>query len=195
MSDSKFLKGPFKADFNGGYVFSGPENFMFGQVRGWGQLQYQKDAEAVQNSHLQFMVDALNEKANPSPAQAAYMRLARYVGPQSEHRKNEGPLADVVIAELEKTKEDLKKAGDEIANLAHPEFGDMGRLQEEISNLKKEVEWLRYYQRNVYQCLGPGDDDINMDITKSFVREKGIGALPEKERIRHLEYLDEHKNG
>jgi hypothetical protein len=37
-------------------------------------------------------------------ARAAYERLARYVGPQSEHRENQGPLADVVIRELEALK-------------------------------------------------------------------------------------------
>lgn len=61
--NEKYVSGPFKADFRGGYVFSGPDNFMFGQVRGWGQLQYGKDAEAIQDANLQFMVDALNEKA------------------------------------------------------------------------------------------------------------------------------------
>ena len=59
---SKYVKGPFKPDFRGGYIFAGPDNFMFGQVRGWGQLQYGPDAEKVQDFHLQFMVDALNEK-------------------------------------------------------------------------------------------------------------------------------------
>lgn len=63
IAKSKFLEGPFRADFLGGYVFCGPDNFMFAQVRGWGTLQYGKDAEAIQDSHLQFMVDALNEKA------------------------------------------------------------------------------------------------------------------------------------
>ena len=221
MSDSKYLKGPFKADFHGGYVFSGPENFMFGQVRGWGDLQYKKDAEATQDAHLQFMVDALNEKANPAPAQAAYMRLARYVGPQSEHRKNEGPLADVVIAELEKAKADLKRAGEEIANLAHPEFGEMGRLQEEIHDLKKEVthwkqaresamgageimksqlddmkkevEWLTFYKREVYQCLGSGVDDVNKELRDAYVREKGIDGVPEKLRKEYLDYEADHK--
>lgn len=150
--------------------------------------------------------------------------VRKIVDPEdSEHLSLDGVLKKV--AEL---KENFKRAGDEIADLAHPEFGEMGRLQEELheekkahsitrelvtvgigarlelsdklellknqnEELHKEVEWLRYYKRNVYQCLGPGDDDINMDITKSFVREKGIDALPKAERIRHLEYLDEHK--
>jgi len=59
----KYTKGPFVADLSGGYVFSS-NNFMFAQVRGWGQLKYEKDAEATQNFNLQFMVDALNEKAS-----------------------------------------------------------------------------------------------------------------------------------
>jgi hypothetical protein len=58
---SKYLKGPFRADFLGGYIFSG--DLMFAQVRGWGQLQYGKDPEKTQDQHLQFIVDALNEKA------------------------------------------------------------------------------------------------------------------------------------
>lgn len=62
---------------------------------------------------------------------------------------------------------------------------------EDVEDMKKELEWLRFYKRNVYSCLGPADDDINMDILKSFVKEKGIDALPKQERIRHLEYLDE----
>ncbi len=63
---SKYLKGPFVADFNGGYIFSGTggDRLMFAQVRGWGQLQYQKDGDKVQDKHLQFLVDALNEKAS-----------------------------------------------------------------------------------------------------------------------------------
>lgn len=58
---SKHIKPPFTADFNGGYVRNG-DGFMFAQVRGWGQLQYEPDAEKTQDSHLQYMVDALNEK-------------------------------------------------------------------------------------------------------------------------------------
>lgn len=105
ISRSKYAKGPFKADFMGGYVFSGPEHFMFAQVRGWGQLQYGKDGAAMQDAHLQFMVDALNEKASGA--------LSKALG-------------------------GLKKANEEIAELSHPEFGDIGRLQEEIHELKKE---------------------------------------------------------
>lgn len=67
---SKYTRGPFRADFRGGYVFSG--DLMFAQVRGWGQLQYEPDSEKTQDAHLQFMVDALNEKAArehaPKPA-------------------------------------------------------------------------------------------------------------------------------
>lgn len=59
--NADYIKGPFRADFNGGYIF-GPDNFMFAQVRGWGQLQYKDNAEAIQDANLQFMVDALNEK-------------------------------------------------------------------------------------------------------------------------------------
>lgn len=192
--NAKYIKGPFKPDFHGGYIFTA-DNFMFGEVRGWGALSYEKDSEKIQDANLQFMVDALNEKVardaqkcaqacsqceggdhkkcsmkqchcdqgtSPSEAaRAAYERLARYVGPQSEHRKNEGPLADVVLKEL--------------------------------AELKKEVEWLRFYERNVYACLGPADDDINTSIRKSYVEKVGIDKLPEQLRIRHLEYEDDHK--
>lgn len=58
---TKQLKGPFRADFEGGYIFV--DDFMFAQVRGWGRLSYDKDGAAKQDAHLQFMVDALNEKA------------------------------------------------------------------------------------------------------------------------------------
>lgn len=62
---SKFTKGPFRADFNGGYVWAGTDEMklMFAQIRGWGQLQYLKDGDKLQDEHLQFLVDALNEKA------------------------------------------------------------------------------------------------------------------------------------
>ncbi len=59
--NAKFTKGPFRADFMGGYVFAG--DFMFAQVRGWGQLSYLPNGAAIQDANLQFMVDALNEKA------------------------------------------------------------------------------------------------------------------------------------
>ncbi len=62
---SEYTKGPFRADFMGGYIFvdSRTDPLLFAQVRGWGQLQYQKDGAKLQDEHLQFMVDALNEKA------------------------------------------------------------------------------------------------------------------------------------
>lgn len=67
MSDkpSKYVKGPFRGDPMGGYIFSGdgPDKLMFAQVRGWGQLQKLPNGAAVQDEHLQFIVDALNEKA------------------------------------------------------------------------------------------------------------------------------------
>lgn len=66
---------------------------------------------------------------------------------------------------------------------------------DDIEEMKKELEWLRFYTRNVYHCLGPADDDINRGIIKSFVSEKGVDALPKQERTRHLEYLDEHEGG
>ncbi len=65
MSDpinAKYIKGPFRADTMGGYVF-GPEGFVFAHVRGWGALKYVEDGPAIQDANLQFMVDALNEKA------------------------------------------------------------------------------------------------------------------------------------
>lgn len=61
--NEKYIKGPFRRDTHGGYVF-GPDDFMFAQVRGWGQLQYGPDPAAVQDANHQFMVDALNEKAS-----------------------------------------------------------------------------------------------------------------------------------
>ena len=166
---ARFMKGPFKADFMGGIVWSA-DQFHFADVRGWGQLGYKDDGEKIQDFHLQFMVDALNEKmerdadnAKPSSnaARTAYERLARYVGPQSEHRKNEGPLADVVLKELEE--------------------------------VKRELAWLRFYKKNVYQCLGPADDDINNSIRNAYVKEVGFSELPEKLRIEHEEYEADHR--
>src|SRR6267154_1535453 len=58
---SKHIKGRFRADFNGGIIFTA-DGFHFADVRGWGQLQYEKDAEKTQDEHLQYMEDALNEK-------------------------------------------------------------------------------------------------------------------------------------
>lgn len=58
---SKHIKGPFKADFNGGYIFTA-DGFHFADVRGWGRLQYEKEGEKTQDEHLQYMEDALNEK-------------------------------------------------------------------------------------------------------------------------------------
>jgi len=86
-----------------------------------------------------------------------------------------------------------KKAGDEIADLAHPEFGHMGRLEEEIHELKKEVEWLTFYKREVYQCLGAGVDDVNKELRDAYVKEKGIGGVPEKLRKEYLDYENDHK--
>jgi len=129
---ARYIKAPFKADHLGGIVWSA-DQFHFADVRGWGQLSYKEDGEKVQDFHLQFMVDALNEKVardaettKPSSeaARTAYERLARYVGPQSEHRKNQGPLADVVINELEETKRQLKEANEELAKHRGPECKD-----------------------------------------------------------------------
>lgn len=60
--NEKYIKGPFRADENGGYVFGPPGNFMFAQVRGWGTLQYGPDAAKTQDANLRSMVDSLNEK-------------------------------------------------------------------------------------------------------------------------------------
>ena len=60
-----YKKGPFIADVNGGYIWSLADGTrkMFAQVRGWGWLQKLPNAEATQDAHLQFICDALNEKA------------------------------------------------------------------------------------------------------------------------------------
>ncbi len=60
--NAKYIKGPFRADKMGGYIFCPPSDFMFAQVRGWGVLGYSKEGAAIQDANLQFMVDALNEK-------------------------------------------------------------------------------------------------------------------------------------
>lgn len=58
---SKYLKGPFTADFRGGYIFNANGD-MFAEVRGWGRMLYDEGPEEIRAEHLQFMVDALNEK-------------------------------------------------------------------------------------------------------------------------------------
>jgi len=89
----------------------------------------------------------------------------------------------------------LKKAVDEIADLAHPEFGHVGRLEEEIHELKKEIEWLTFYKREVYQCLGAGVDDVNTELRAAYIKEKGIGGVPEKLRMEYLDYEHDHGRG
>lgn len=59
--NAKYLKGPFRVDTMGGYIFNA-NDFMFAQVRGWGVLGYEKEGAAIQDANLQFMCDALNEK-------------------------------------------------------------------------------------------------------------------------------------
>lgn len=59
-------------------------------------------------------------------------------------------------------------------------------------DMKKELEWLRWYRREVYACLGPADDDINRSILEAFVKKHGMDALPKQERIWYQEYLDDH---
>lgn len=152
--NEKYIKGPFKADFRGGYIFSGPDNFTFAEVRGWGQLKYVENGEKIQDANLQFMVDALNEKASGA----------------------------------------LKKAGDEIADLSHPEFGELGRLQEEIHELKKEIDWLTFYKKEVYQCLGSGVDDVNKSIRDAYVKGMGLARVPGKLRKEYLDYEADHKD-
>lgn len=36
-----------------------------------------------------------------------------------------------------------------------------------------EVEYLRYFAKKVYPCLGPADDDIVSSIKERFVKETG----------------------
>lgn len=65
---------------------------------------------------------------------------------------------------------------------------------EVMEDLMKELEWLRFYMRNVYYCLGPADDDINRSIRDSFIKEHGADKLPKQERIRYEEYMAERAN-
>lgn len=55
----------------------------------------------------------------------------------------------------------------------------------------RELEWLRFYCREVQSCLGPADGDINNDILRAFVALQGVGALPKQQRVRFLEMEDE----
>lgn len=162
MSDNplaRCIKPPFKADYMGGYIFNA-DNFMFGEVRGWGALQYGPDAEKTQDYNLKFMVDALNEKAERD---ATAQKRSNAVAESGYGLPNE-PLPRVYT-------------------------------ESEVEELKKEIEWLRFYKRNVYHCLGPADDDINLSIIKDFVKQHGMDKLPKETRIQHQEYLNEHQNG
>lgn len=175
--NEKYIKGPFKADFQGGIVF-GPDEFHFADVRGWGHLKYVENGEKIQDANLQFMVDALNEKASGA----------------------------------------LKKAQEEIANLMHPEFGDLGRLQEEnkklrdlvskligdtgpdldayldghveipdVGEMRKGIRWLGFYKTEVYNCLGPASGEINDSILDAYVQKVGIDKLPKELRAEYEE--------
>lgn len=258
--NERYIKGPFKPDFLGGIIWGGPDGqFHFADVRGWGELGYKGDGAKIQDANLQFMVDALNEKAArnkekpPSEAaRTAYERLARYIGPQSEHRKNQGPLADVVINELEATKKELEEAKKELAKHRGPECKDkecpdydgahpfhdneVERFWREkqkeyvlkseherllnwaskvigdngpdlgayldghvevpaVGELKKQVEWLTFYKREVYACLGPVDDEVNRDIRRAYVKKVGLDGLPAALKAEHLDYENDHKEG
>lgn len=57
-----------------------------------------------------------------------------------------------------------------------------GLLKKEIADLKKELEWLRFYKREVYYCLGPADDDINLSIARKYKAEGK--QLPDSELDR-----------
>lgn len=85
---SKHIKAPFRADFMGGIVFNA-DGFHFADVRGWGQLQYEKDAAKTQDEHLQYMVDALNEKwARENRCQSVWR--AGVLRPPGEHVTPDG---------------------------------------------------------------------------------------------------------
>jgi hypothetical protein len=117
---------------------------------------------------------------------------ALFLAADSSVVEHHNALTMKVINEL---KEKYKRAGEEIANLAHPEFGEMGRLQEEIHELKKELEWLKFYKREVYQCLGAGVDDVNKELRDAYVKKMGLGGVPEKLRKEYLDYEADHREG
>lgn len=62
---NKYAKGPFRADVYGGIIFNA-DGFHFADVRGWGALQHlektEEEAAKAQDTNLQYMLDALNEK-------------------------------------------------------------------------------------------------------------------------------------
>jgi hypothetical protein len=62
-----------------------------------------------------------------------------------------------------------------------------------VFELKKEVEWLRYYQQNVYQCLGAGVDDVNTELRAAYIREKGLDNVPASLRKEYLDYKADHE--
>lgn len=68
---SKHLKAPYRADVNGGYIFNA-DGLMFAQIRGWGQLQYEPNPRETQDEHLQYLVDALNLKAELDAKEAEH---------------------------------------------------------------------------------------------------------------------------
>jgi len=70
-----------------------------------------------------------------------------------------------------------------------------GHVEVPIVELNKEVDWLTFYKREVYQCLGAGSDDVNKFIRDAYVKEKGIGGVPEKLRKEYLDYEADHGRG
>lgn len=59
LSEIKRTQGPYKADKLGG-IIRAKDGFHFADVRGWGELQYQENGEAIQDANLEFMEKSLN---------------------------------------------------------------------------------------------------------------------------------------
>ncbi len=60
MTNSKHTPGPWKADHEGGYIFTNDGQMMVGQVRGWGTLKYKGEeiAIAIQEANGTLMAAA-----------------------------------------------------------------------------------------------------------------------------------------
>lgn len=65
--------------------------------------------------------------------------------------------------ELKKTKERLDGALSSPVVAAIEKWGD--------DQLYLELEWLRFYKKEVYQCLGSGDSEIVNDIKRAYLRD------------------------
>lgn len=60
-------------------------------------------------------------------------------------------------------------------------------MSEEDTN---QLQFYKFYHRNVQDCLGPGDYDINRAIEDQYVQQFGQNALPSAMLLARMERED-----